>query len=62
MVDAIQRKDTPQILASVVFVAIVFALVNLIVDIIYAFIDPRIKAQYENMSKTNAKSLQLKGK
>ena len=29
-VDAIQRKDTPQILASVVFVAIVFALVNLI--------------------------------
>lgn len=46
MVDAIQRKDTPQILASVVFVAIVFALVNLVVDILYAFIDPRIKAQY----------------
>jgi peptide/nickel transport system permease protein len=46
MVDAIQRKDTPQILASVVFVAMVFALVNLIVDILYAFVDPRIKAQY----------------
>jgi peptide/nickel transport system permease protein len=46
MVDAIQRKDTPQILASVVFVAIVFALVNLVVDILYALIDPRIKAQY----------------
>jgi peptide/nickel transport system permease protein len=46
MVDAIQRKDTPQILASVVFVAIVFTLVNLVVDILYAFIDPRIKAQY----------------
>jgi peptide/nickel transport system permease protein len=46
MVDAIQRKDTPQILASVVFVAMVFALVNLIVDILYALIDPRIKAQY----------------
>lgn len=46
MVDAIQRKDTPQILASVVFVAMVFALVNLVVDILYAFIDPRIKAQY----------------
>ena len=46
MVDAIQRKDTPQILASVVFVALVFALVNLGVDILYAFIDPRIKAQY----------------
>jgi len=46
MVDAIQRKDTPQILASVVFVAIVFALMNLAVDILYALIDPRIKAQY----------------
>lgn len=51
MVDAIQRKDTPQILASVVFVAIVFALVNLVVDIVYAFIDPRIRAQYESIAK-----------
>jgi peptide/nickel transport system permease protein len=46
MVDAINRKDTPQILASVVFMALVFALVNLLVDILYAFIDPRIRAQY----------------
>ena len=51
MVDAIQRKDTPQILASVVFVTLVFALVNLFVDILYAFIDPRIKAQYEGRAK-----------
>lgn len=51
MVDAIQRKDTPQILASVVFVALVFALVNLAVDILYAFIDPRIKAQYVGVGK-----------
>lgn len=52
MVDAIQRKDTPQILASVVFVAIVFALVNLAVDILYAAIDPRIKAQYLRKKKS----------
>jgi peptide/nickel transport system permease protein len=51
MVDAINRKDTPQILASVVFMALIFALVNLLVDILYAFIDPRIKAQYERASK-----------
>jgi len=60
MVDAIQRKDTPQILASVVFVAIVFAVVNLIVDIIYAFIDPRIKSQYESVSKKKLKASQKK--
>jgi peptide/nickel transport system permease protein len=51
MVDAINRKDTPQILASVVFMALVFALVNLLVDILYAFIDPRIRAQYLGGSK-----------
>ncbi|MDL2229971.1 ABC transporter permease [Treponema sp. OttesenSCG-928-L16] len=51
MVDAIQRKDTPQILASVVFMALVFAIVNLLVDILYAFIDPRIKAQYVSRTK-----------
>jgi peptide/nickel transport system permease protein len=51
MVDAINRKDTPQILASVVFMALVFALVNLLVDILYAFIDPRIRAQYVGGSK-----------
>ncbi|QQO08898.1 ABC transporter permease [Breznakiella homolactica] len=51
MVDAIQRKDNPQILASVVFMALVFAVVNLLVDILYAFIDPRIKAQYEGSAK-----------
>ncbi len=47
MVDAIERKDTPQIMASIVFMALVFAVVNLLVDILYAFIDPRIRVQYE---------------
>ncbi len=51
MVDAIQRKDTPQILASVVFMSMVFAVVNLLVDVLYAFIDPRIKVQYERGDK-----------
>jgi len=51
MVDAINRRDTPQILASVVFMALVFAVANLVVDILYAFIDPRIKSQYEKSAK-----------
>ncbi len=51
MVDAIERKDTPQIMASVVFMAIIFAVVNLVVDILYAFIDPRIRVQYEGGTK-----------
>lgn len=43
MVDAIYQKDTPQILGCVCFVAIVFTLVNLLVDILYGTVDPRVK-------------------
>jgi len=46
MVDAIRQKDTPTVLASVVFLATVFSFVNLLVDILYGFIDPRIRSQY----------------
>ncbi|MDR0571212.1 MAG: ABC transporter permease [Clostridiales Family XIII bacterium] len=35
--------DTPAVLAGVVYIAIVVSLVNLFVDILYAFLDPRIK-------------------
>lgn len=47
MVDAIRQKDTPTVLATVVFLATVFSVVNLIVDILYAYVDPRIKSQYK---------------
>lgn len=47
MVDAIRQKDTPTVLASVVFLAAAFSVVNLIVDLLYAFADPRIKSQYK---------------
>jgi peptide/nickel transport system permease protein len=46
MVDSITRKDIPMVLGAVIFMAVTFSLVNLLVDIIYAFVDPRIKAQY----------------
>lgn len=46
MVDSIKMRDTPMVLGCVLFVAISFALVNLAVDLLYAFIDPRIKSQY----------------
>lgn len=47
MVDSIKSKDIPLVLGSVVFMAVMFSIVNLVVDIIYAFIDPRIKSQYK---------------
>lgn len=46
MVEAIGAKDTPTIMGSITIFALCFSLVNLGVDILYAYIDPRIKAQY----------------
>ncbi len=46
MVDSIKIHDTPTVLGSMVFVAIMVSIINLIVDLLYALIDPRIKAQY----------------
>lgn len=48
VVESISFKDIPSVLGSVVTLAILFSLVNLIVDILYSFIDPRIKSQYQN--------------
>jgi peptide/nickel transport system permease protein len=47
MVDAIRQKDFPVVQAGVLMLALAFSLVNLFVDILYAYIDPRIKAQYK---------------
>lgn len=46
MVTAVRQKDTPVVMASIIFVAIVAGLMNLLVDILYTFIDPRVKTQY----------------
>ena len=43
LVDAIVRRDYPIIQALLMVVAIVLIGVNLIVDILYAYIDPRIR-------------------
>ena len=47
IVAAIQAKDVPLTMFSVVFLSTTFMLIMLAVDLIYAFVDPRIKAQYE---------------
>jgi len=43
LVDSILRKDFPVVQAAVLFIALSYVLVNLSVDIAYAYIDPRIR-------------------
>lgn len=45
-ITAIRMKDTPLVIASVGFVAIAISLMNLVVDILYTYIDPRLRTQY----------------
>lgn len=46
MIDSIKIQDTPSVVACMVFVSITVSVINLMVDLLYALIDPRIKAQY----------------
>lgn len=48
MTTAIRQKDIPVVMGSTLFLALLFSIVILVVDILYAFIDPRIKAKYQN--------------
>lgn len=51
MVDSIKNRDYPVVQGGVLLLAIVFSFVNLFVDIIYAYVDPRIKSQYSRSKK-----------
>jgi len=45
VVKAVQMRDYPAVQGCVLFFAFIFVIVNLITDIIYVYIDPRIKYQ-----------------
>ena len=47
LVASIKAKDAPSVLGCVIIFSICFSIVNLAVDILYAFIDPRIKSKYK---------------
>lgn len=47
MVESIKQRDFPVVQGAVLFIAITFSLVNLFVDIMYAYVDPRIRSQYK---------------
>jgi peptide/nickel transport system permease protein len=45
MLDAVTARDFPVVQSSVIFVAAVILIVNLLVDVLYAYIDPQIRFQ-----------------
>ncbi len=51
MVDAIKSRDYPMVQGGILYMALAFTVVNLIVDLLYACVDPRIRAQYRGRGK-----------
>lgn len=45
MINSIKNRDYPMVQGGVLFIAVVFSLVNLLVDILYTYVDPRIKIE-----------------
>jgi len=43
LVDAISNRDYPVVQVAVLLITSVFVLVNLVVDLSYAYLDPRIR-------------------
>lgn len=46
--ESIDKRDVPTVTGSIILCCILMSIINLLVDLIYAFLDPRIKAQYSN--------------
>lgn len=46
LVNGINSRDYPIVQGSIIYIAFIFAFIMLITDLIYAYVDPRIKAQY----------------
>lgn len=51
IVDAIEKRDYSLVQGGVIFVAFVYVIINLIVDISYALLNPKVRAGFEGTSE-----------
>jgi len=57
--EAVSGRDVTTLLGTVILTTVLYVLVQLIVDLIYAFVDPRIKSQYMSKRKKSSSSTLL---
>lgn len=55
LVNAINSRDYPVVRGSILAIAFSFSIIMLVVDLFYAFADPRIKARYASSKKRSKK-------
>lgn len=56
IINGINNRDYPIVRGGILYIAFTFSILMLVIDIIYAFVDPRIKAQYASPKKKTQKS------
>ena len=52
IIGAIKVKNAPLVQGGIMFIALAMSIVNLIVDVLYAYVDPRIRSQYLKPRRT----------
>ena len=62
LIDAIRQRDTNTVTGCLIMTTIMISVIMLIVDIVYAFADPRLKGQYATYKKTKAEPSKPAGK
>jgi len=50
-VEGLGQRDVPTVLGTVILTSTFYVLIQIVVDIVYAFVDPRIKSRYVNTSR-----------
>ena len=43
LIDSVQRRDYPVVQGMTIFIAALFIVINLLVDILYGLVDPRVR-------------------
>jgi peptide/nickel transport system permease protein len=61
MMTAINNRDYPVIMGCVIVLAVLICLINLMVDILYGFVDPRIMEQMGGVKKKRVRTVVTKG-
>ena len=52
MLNGINNRDYPVVQGCIIYIAFIFSIIMLVTDLVYAFVDPRIKAQYYRPRQT----------
>jgi peptide/nickel transport system permease protein len=60
IIDSLNSRDTPMVTGCIIMTTMFFSLILLAVDLIYAVVDPRIKAQYARPKRKKGEKLNVK--